>query len=98
MTATTAKKSNHGRPTSRERSAAVDDRRLLSGQSHEIVRASWGGILYRAKCQECGDVCLFDGTRFICDDCWEPLKKKPPASRVRQFSAEESVSDETGHV
>lgn len=37
----------------------------------ETKIASWGGLLRRAACIGCGEICWFDGTRFLCGDCAE---------------------------
>jgi len=37
--------------------------------------ASWGGLLRKAACQGCGEVCWFYGTRFWCDDCLDPGRR-----------------------
>lgn len=45
------------------------------GEVLETKRASWGGLLRKAACRDCGEICWFDGTFFYCQDCREPLRR-----------------------
>lgn len=45
------------------------------GEVLDTKKASWGGLLRKAHCRDCGEICWFYGTFFYCQDCLDPGRR-----------------------
>lgn len=64
------------------------------GEVLDTKRASWGGLLRKAHCRMCGEICWFSGTRFYCDDCLDPGRRPqmpliPNSAKLKPSSDDE---------